>query len=256
MTKRKVNKDKNKVAGYNTTNKNVFTDLDGTYIGEHGKNLTFLRNPTQLLKQYHNLIHKMGRQFGAVNMTNAERQDLYAYISEVFVDLVKEFDMSNSMDFPGYIARMLPTRIRGSYLDSVQNYKKHFSPIKNGNNTVEELLDYNYGKPKYTFSYSSKSKYNRSPQRDGKMRGVLIEALNDSNENELDTSRIEIKHYLNNADIQNPLIYKLVSLIIDHGLSLSEAKLYLAQKEQVDLHELNKAESEMREIFKPLINSN
>lgn len=256
MTKRKVDKNKDKVAGYNTNNKNVFTDLDGIYIGEHGKNLTFLRNPTQLLKQYHNLIHKMGRQFGAVNMTNAERQDLYAYISEVFVDLVKEFDMSNSMDFPGYIARMLPTRIRGSYLDSVQNYKKHFSPIKDGNKSVEELLDYNYGKPQYTFSYSSKSRYNRSTQRDGKMRGVLIEAINDSNENELDTSRIEIKHCLANANVQDPLVYNLIDLIVDRGLSLSEAKDYLAKKQGQDIHDLNKAESELRVIFKPLLNSN
>lgn len=255
MTRRKVNKDKNKVAGYNTENKNVFTDLDGTYIGEHGKQLTFLRNPTQLLKQYHNLIHKMGRQFGAINMTNAERQDLYAYISEVFVDLVKEFDMSNSMDFPGYIARMLPTRIRGSYLDSIQNYKKHFSPIKNDNNTVEELLDYNYGKPQYTFSYSSKSKYNRSPQRDGKMRGVLVEAVNNINENELDTSRIEIKYFLNNANTQNPIVYDLVGLIVDYGLSLSEAKTFLAREQNISSKDLNEAELELQKIFKPLLDS-
>ena len=112
MTKKKINK-KDRITGYNTDNKNVFNSLNGVYIGNSNHNITFVRDYEQLIKQYSNLIHNMGRRFGNINMTYAERQDLYAYITEVFIDLVREFDMSNGMDFPGYIAKMLPTRIRG-----------------------------------------------------------------------------------------------------------------------------------------------
>ncbi len=107
-------------------------------------------------------------------MTYTERQDLYAYISEVFIDLVREFDMSNGMDFPGYIIMAFPTRIREAILTQHKTIKSISSPLKDSTKSIEDLADYQYGKSQYTFSYSSKSNYKREKRRDGVARGNCI----------------------------------------------------------------------------------
>lgn len=253
MVRKKKPIDKDKVVGYNTKNKNVFNDLNGVYIGGESENIDFLRSPEQLLKQYHNLIHKMGRQYGSSNMTAAERQDLYAYISEVFIDLVKEFDMSNGMDFPGYVARMLPARIRGSYLDSVQDYKQHISPVKNPTTSVEKLLDYNYGKPKFTFSYSSKSNFQREKRRDGKTRGILTEIVPTKSTNEPDTSLIEIYRYLDSRSVKDKIIYELVELIGNQGLSLHDAEEVVCEAHHLTKGQISIEEKKLKQLLEPIL---
>lgn len=227
--------------GYNGGQKDVYNALGNEYIGGSNHNLKFQRDPDKLLKQYSNFIRRMGKKFGNINMTYAERQDLYAYISEVFVDLVREFDMSNGMDFPGYIAQMLPTRIRGSYLDPAQDYKKHISPLKDPIKSIEDLADYYYGKSQYTFGYSSKSTYKREKRRDGKVRGIVSQAVNRPIVNEMDNSLAEIHTMLTSQGYNNPELHRMVDLIAKQGLSFSEAqaeigKEYHLDKEQVKIY--------------------
>ena len=181
----------------------------------------------------------MGRKFGNINMSYAERQDLYAYISEVFIDLVKEFDMSNGMDFPGYIVRMLPTRIRGSYLDPIQDYKEQISPLKSDTRTIEDLADYNYGKSQYTFNYSSKSKYHREVRRDGKVRGIISLAIDNHNTNEMDNSLAEIHTMITSQGYKDPRLHRLVDLIAKQGLTVDEAKQALSKEFKLDNKEVN-----------------
>ena len=227
LTKKKQN-----IPGYNDDHKNVFSTLNGQYIGGSKHNITFERSPEHLLKQYSNLIHNMGRRFGNINMTYAERQDLYAYISEVFIDLVREFDMSNGMDFPGYIAKMLPTRIRGSYLDPIQDYKAHITPVKDpdGAHSVEELADLNYGKMQTTFSYSSKSKYNREVQKDGKVRGIVSLGVDNPNTNEIDNSLSEIHTTFKAQGYKKPELHELIDLLALKGLKPEQAKKVISKK--------------------------
>lgn len=219
-----------KVAGYNGGEKDVYNTLGSEYIGGSGHNIKFQRDPEKLLKQYSNLIHKMGRKFGNIKMTHAERQDLYAYISEVFIDLVKEFDMSNGMDFPGYIARMLPTRIRGSYLDPVQDYKQHISPLKDPTKSIEGLADRRYGKDNFTFSYSRRSKVNQEVRRDGKVRGIISESVPGITTNENDNSLAEIHTMLTSQGYKRPELHRLVDLIAKDDLTPDEAKHKLAKE--------------------------
>lgn len=227
------------IPGYNNDQKNVFSTLGHRYIGGIQHNIKFERDPEKLLKQYSNLIHAMGRRFGNINMTHAERQDLYAYISEVFIDLVKEFDMSNDMDFPGYIAKMLPTRIRGSYLDPIQEYKAHISPLKDPTKTVEDIADLSYGRDKVTFSYSSKSMDNRSIRKDGKVRGVVSKVIDEPTTNEVDHSLSDIHTSFRAEGYKRPELHALVDYIALDGLNAKEAKQRLGQvyglsNEQVD----------------------
>lgn len=235
------------IPGYNNDQKNVFSTLGHRYIGGSQHKITFERDPEKLLKQYSNLIHAMGRRFGNVNMTHAERQDLYAYISEVFIDLVKEFDMSNDMDFPGYIAKMLPTRIRGSYLDPHQEYKAHISPLKDSTKTVEEIADLNYGKDRTTFSYSTKSTDNRSVRKDGKIRGVVAKAVDEPTTNEIDNSLTDIHTSFRAEGYNKPELHSLIDYIAQDGLTAKEAKKRLGQRYKLTNDKVN-------EIYNQLVN--
>lgn len=245
-----------RTSGYNGGQKDVFNSLGGEYIGGTQNHISFQRDPEKLLKQYSNLIHKMGRQFGNINMTHAERQDLYAYISEVFVDLVKEFDMSNGMDFPGYIARMLPTRIRGSYLDPTQDYKEHISPLKSATKSIEDLADYNYGKSQYTFSYSSKSKYHREVRRDGKVRGIISQAVEQPSTNEMDTSLADIHSMLTHHGYKDKKLHYLVDLLANGGVTAEEGKKILGQKYKLSKQEVETYYDQLVNLMKGYVNSN
>ena len=241
--------------GWNNDQKNVFNTLGNKYIGSSGSNLTFQRDPEKLLKQYSNLIHKMGKRFGNIKMTYAERQDLYAYISEVFFDLVREFDMSNGMDFPGYIAKMLPTRIRGSYLDSIQDYKEHISPLKDPTHSIEELADFRYGQSEYTFSYSRKSPYKREKRRDGKVRGIVSQAVNRPMINEMDNSLAEIHTAFKAQGYTDKHLHELVDLIALKGLTTDEAKKVLAHKYKLSKIQINTYYTQLVNLMKQYANS-
>lgn len=239
-----------RTVGYNGGQKDVFNTLGGEYIGGSNHNLKFQRDPAKLLKQYSNLIHRMGKKFGNINMTYAERQDLYAYISEVFIDLVREFDMSNGMDFPGYIARMLPTRIRGSYLDPTQDYKKHISPLKDPNKSIEDLADYQYGKSLYTFSYSSKSNYKREKRRDGEVRGIVSQAIDRPVVNEMDNSLAEIHTMLTSQGYKSPELHTMVDLIAKQGLSFKEAQAQIGKQYHLDKEQINIYATQLKNLMK------
>lgn len=192
----------------------------------------------------------MGKRFGNINMTNAERQDLYAYISEVFIDLVREFDMSNGMDFPGYIAKMLPTRIRGSYLDPIQDYKEHISPLKDPTHSIEDLADYHYGQSEYTFSYSRKSPYKREKRRDGRVRGIVSQAVNRPMINEMDNSLAEIHTTFKAQGYTDQHLHELVDLIALRGLTVDEAKRALAIKYNLSKDKINMYYTQLKNLMK------
>lgn len=44
------------------------------------------------------------------------QEDLYSYISEQFIKLIKEYDPNGGVDLPGYLASKLPRRVLGSYI--------------------------------------------------------------------------------------------------------------------------------------------
>ena len=236
-------------SGINTKAKNVYNSINGTYVGGNTKKIEFLRDPNQLLKAYDNLIRKMGRKFSKPTMTQAEREDLYAYIKEVFIDIVLEYDMSSEVDFPGYVIRMLPARIRGSYLDKVQDYKYHISPIKNDNVSIESLADMQYSKPKLTFSYSVKSQYQRELRRDGKYRGIYSEQLDRKTTNETDESLLELESYLRGRHVENQIVWSLVYLFGDYGYNLDEAKQIVKDQYKLNDSQVNMDITELKNIL-------
>lgn len=231
------------VVGYNNKDKNVFNSIKDVYIGSRGEKINFLKDPEKLLHSYSNLIRSLGRKYGRHDLTYDEQRELYAYISETFLDLVLEFDMENEMDFPGYIARMLEVRIRGSYLYSMQNYKNHIAPLKNGNSTVEYLLDQKYDQAEYAVSYG------KNENKDGD-REVIAKMVSTGKRNEIDDSLIEITESIKRTSLHSDILCDMIDKIAYEGYSLKEASKYIQNEYNFTPQQFKNLVNELKKYLK------
>lgn len=67
--------------------------------------------------------------------SEADREDLISFINEQFVKLVKEYDPSSGVDFPGYITKMLTMRTKYLYVRPVNREHE-----REAQTTDEEIL--------------------------------------------------------------------------------------------------------------------
>lgn len=74
------------------------------------------RDVEALLNQYHKLINAIYQQNKVKMNDQSKRDELYSYIVNTFILLVKEYDPSSNVDFPGYIKIKLTLRTKHSYL--------------------------------------------------------------------------------------------------------------------------------------------
>lgn len=247
ITKKKDPKDN--VIGWNTDNKNTFSTLGNYYVGDNGKNLTFVRSPEKLLKQYSNLLHKLGKQYGDNLNTAQERQDLYAYITNTFIELVLEYDMENDVDFPGYIARMLKARISGSYLNKSNEYNRHISPIGSPDTSIESLGEELQGASGLTYSKSISSNYQAEMQKDGVVRGLDVKMVSKGKDGDDDYSLFYVHDQLNRTEYASEAKHALIDAIGKGNLSPSEAKKLVAQQLNLDDDTINYEYAELRNFL-------
>lgn len=76
----------------------------------------FARDIDTLYVKYANLRKSLYRRLAKSVPSDADRDDLISYINETFVKLVKEYDPTSGVDFPGYIYKMLPMRTKALYV--------------------------------------------------------------------------------------------------------------------------------------------
>ena len=107
------------------------------------------RDPEVLLEDYEKLRYKiykqelprfayLDEQTCKVVYNQAEADDLQSYIDYQFIKLVKEYDPTSGVDFPGYIKSKLPLRVKHSYIKRkyAHYYKTH--ALKEDNNKLAE----------------------------------------------------------------------------------------------------------------------
>ena len=92
------------------------------YIHDEGGTGVFGRDVDRLFIEYTNLRKSIFNKQKYKFSDKATREELESYIDEQFVKLVKEYDINNPVDFPGYIKTKLNLRvsqvfIRGRYRD-------------------------------------------------------------------------------------------------------------------------------------------
>lgn len=76
----------------------------------------FHRDVDKLMHQYKNLRLSVYNQYKEYLPDPATQEELWSYISEQFVRLVKEYDINGPVDFPGYIKTKLNYRVKHSFI--------------------------------------------------------------------------------------------------------------------------------------------
>ncbi|ASR79806.1 hypothetical protein JANET_188 [Bacillus phage Janet] len=79
------------------------------------------RDTDQLFHQYKNLRVAVYNEFKGYISDEATRKELWSYISEHFVRLVKEYHINGEVDFPYYIKNKLKLRVKNSFIKN--NYR-------------------------------------------------------------------------------------------------------------------------------------
>lgn len=80
----------------------------------------FVRDVDALYSQYKPLRLRVYKELASRLHNPADKEELTGFINEHFVRLVKEYDPSTEVDFPGYISIMLPMRARYSFMGSLK----------------------------------------------------------------------------------------------------------------------------------------
>jgi RNA polymerase sigma factor (sigma-70 family) len=99
--------------------------------------------PEYLFNKYEPLRRAMYKKFKDKMISNADREELWSTIGEIFLQLVSEFDPNRGVDFPYYIKRMLDLRTYHHITKYIKNinrevYEENFV-IED--ETYEELFD-------------------------------------------------------------------------------------------------------------------
>jgi hypothetical protein len=102
----------------------------------------FLRDVNKLFHQYHNLRLAVYNQYKDYLPDPVSQKDLQSYIDEQFVRLVKEYDISGPVDFPGYIKTKLNYRVKHSYIKGEYRDRSRVFVTKNDADVISYLEKY------------------------------------------------------------------------------------------------------------------
>lgn len=206
---------KNKVkVGYNTSKNEIHASVKG--IRDENLDVTFVKDPEQLLYQYDNLIRSLGSRYSKWCKSKEDRENLYSYIKDAFISLVTEYDPLSGVDFPGYIKSKLSLRVYNSYLTSERDYVYRNTVLKNGEVTPTDILNNRSGE--VLVSTAGTPPTDKEPYKGMKNIGIikrvrptntsnlsLIEGLTDISINQgLDEFQIEmLQEFVEGANYKN-----------------------------------------------------
>jgi len=91
----------------------------GSRYTPSGSNSEYNRDPDRLYSLYKPLRLSIYKQVSSKLYSQTDKEDLLSYINEHFVRLVKEYDVSGGVDFPGYIKTLLTFRAMRSFMGTL-----------------------------------------------------------------------------------------------------------------------------------------
>ena len=110
------------------------------YVLDHSGKGVFARDTDRLFIEYTNLRKKLYNKHKDSFPDSATRAELKSYIDEQFIKVVKEYEINSAVDFPGYIKKKLPLRVRESFMHG-KFKEKGREILTKEENDIEEMLE-------------------------------------------------------------------------------------------------------------------
>ena len=207
--------------GYNSDNKNVYNSIGNVYIEDKDNKIKFQKDENKLLTQYSNLINSIGKKYASFCKNAQDREDLFSYIKECFITLVREYSMTNTYDFAGYIKRMLPMRVRGSYINKMKRLEKRESTLKGDSSSIESVID----AKSMISNDTSEVTLRKKPKKDEYTSYIVNHKVLP----EVDTSILELKDILKKQPYYSKVTDKLIDSL-STGIAPEEAIKIVSDK--------------------------
>lgn len=204
------------IIGYNNSDKNVYNSIGGVKSTSLNK-IRFVKDPEKLLVQYDNLIRSLGKKYSKQFYNPSEVEDLFSYVKDAFVTLVKEYDINSEVDFAGYIKFTLEPRVHYSYTNMRISKSDRVTPLKASDYSVQDMLN---GK-EYLGSSVVTDKENV--------------VTNITNVSEYDDSLFDLLDRMNSIIGLDAVDYAVVDLLMMNIKSVKQMHEYLLQNKEIDI---------------------
>lgn len=91
----------------------------GSRYTPSGSETVYARDVDVLWRLYNPLRRSIYKKVASKLNNESDKEDLISYINEHFVRLVKEYDVSSEVDFPGYVKTLLTFRTTSSFISGI-----------------------------------------------------------------------------------------------------------------------------------------
>lgn len=161
--------------------------------------------------------------------------------------MVKEYDVSSEVDFPGYISKMLEFRVGQSYAKPEQERRDHISPLKKDTTTIEGIVA---SKQIAGDTTSIGFKGNDIKDTDGDITPAAVRAVvYVPRSNEVDTTLLELIDDLSSRAHLSPIKVALVKEFYENDPGVIRAKENVARDLNVPISEVKKEYAELKEYL-------
>lgn len=188
-----------------------------------GSDKNYARDIDRLYVMYKPLRLAVYKEVSSWLTSEQDKADLTSFINEHFVRLVKEYDPTSNVDFPGYIKKMLTLRAKHSFTSNLRRYSTKEDTV----GTQEDMLEY--------LSVDSSSDV-----------GEPEEAVYDYFH--------RFQEYVEEQVGLTPLQRDALKLLLTEH-STKYVNTYLADKYDEDYREVSKVVALFKETLRPLIDS-
>lgn len=185
------------------------------YVLDSSGKGVFARDTDRLFIEYTNLRKKIYNRHKDSFSDYATKAELRSYIDEQFIKLVKEYEINSPVDFPGYIKKKLPLRVRESFMHGKFKDKGREILTKEDSD-IEEMLE-------------SVEIYNELTLEDIDLRDFVF-ATGDFSDMEVDVINLWLEEKLTDAAIVRKLVaeYKCNKREVER--TMEELRIYVKNK--------------------------
>ena len=110
----------------------------GSRYTPNGSSTEYSRDVDRLYVLYKPLRLAVYKDVASWLGNDVDKEDLTSFINEHFVRLVKEYDPTTNVDFPGYIKKMLTLRAKHSFTSTLRRLNDKEDSV----GSQDEMLDY------------------------------------------------------------------------------------------------------------------
>lgn len=226
---------KKDIIGYNNSKKNVYNSV-GNVKSPSLDSIRFMKDPEKLLVQYDNLIRSLGRKYSKQFYNPSEVEDLFSYVKDAFVTLVKEYDIGSEVDFAGYIKFTLEPRVKYSYVNMRIGKSDRVAPLKSSEYSIQDLI-------------TGKEYSGTAISTDKKNKVTKVESVS-----EYDDSLVQSLEVMNEAIGLDAIDYAVIDMLLMNIKGANQMHDYLLNTKNLDIPKsiLSKSYEKIRGYYKEL----